>query len=37
MTPHTFANLSISLIFGSLENEGIRGFWYNNSSKNKPI
>jgi hypothetical protein len=29
MAPHAFADLSISLIFGSLWNEGIRGLWYN--------
>jgi hypothetical protein len=35
MAPHAFADLSISLISGSLWNEGIRGLWYNDNSKKK--
>jgi hypothetical protein len=37
MALHAFADLSISLIFGSLWNEGITGLWYNDISKKKPI
>jgi hypothetical protein len=37
ITPHSFANLNISPIFVSLWNERIRGLWYNDNSKNKPI
>jgi hypothetical protein len=37
MAPHAFADLSISLIFDSLLNEGITRLWYNDSSKKKSL